>query len=141
MATSQMILFLSSLCTFYVIAILFGASIINQFYQTFLWSLMVTCLITVPPFILLPWEPFTWLQTFLFMEYKSNREFYCSINAVLVLAGSWVGAWFIPLDWESPYQVMSWLRYDGKLIVVGVAYSLLHRINISCIRWYINYNV
>lgn len=39
------------------------------------------------------------------------KQFYCSVNALSVLTGSWIGAAILLLDWDTQWKVWHLLLY------------------------------
>ena len=81
-------------------------------------------LITVPACIRLGLDITTWRHTFLDMKFKSVTGHRILVSSTSTIIGSWVGALFLPLDWDRPWQ--RWplpLIYGGTLgYVVGVLF-------------------
>ncbi|XP_019864289.1 PREDICTED: phosphatidylinositol-glycan biosynthesis class F protein-like isoform X2 [Amphimedon queenslandica] len=119
------------IAVFYVIAVLFGAPIFSQFYETMLWSTLMSSLIFIPCLTLLQWTPNEWTETLLFIKSRyTMRQFYCAVNAIAVLTGSWIGAAVLLLDWDTQWKVWPIPCYIGSLLggVVSLLIVIMRRL-------------
>lgn len=97
--------FLVLLCilgTFYFSAVIFGAPLLSQHYETFFFSLLMTILTALPCVLHLETENV--LTLFLSVFEGTDIHTYYFWNIRLTILGSWLGAVMIPLDWDRPYQ-------------------------------------
>jgi len=96
-----------SLLLFHTIIILFGAPVIQSASETFHLSCLLTvtstlpCVCTIGPSIDL-WTK-TWASYCKSREF--TREFSVLVVSVCSVAGAWLGAFPIPLDWDRPWQI------------------------------------
>lgn len=93
-----------ALTTFYITAILFGASVLSEQSETLFFAKLMTILTVLPCCLHLGKDSVFTLFTSL-MHFEGNdvcRHFLLNIRCTLF--GAWLGAVFIPLDWNRPYQ-------------------------------------
>ncbi|BES87923.1 GPI biosynthesis protein family Pig-F [Nesidiocoris tenuis] len=110
---------------FYVVAVLFGAEILSKHEETLMFGAF-TSLLTIFPMTL-----HTGRQAV--MKFMANQPalnmfhklFYRTFQFTLV--GAWVGAAFIPLDWERPWQAWPITCSFGALIgnIMGYLFVLV----------------
>lgn len=84
----------------YITAILFGAPLVSHHAQTLLLALHLALLTTPPLFYVHGLDQTTWLR--LASLQQPVDEVYG--QALGALAGAWVGAIPIPLDWDREWQ-------------------------------------
>ena len=86
------------------VAILFGAPLFELILPTCLWASFVTTLCIVPTAMHLGTDWRAWRRVFieLSVEGESQRAFLWT--TIGTLAGSWMGALALPLDWDMPFQ-------------------------------------
>lgn len=90
------------LVIFYFSAVLFGAPVFSQHYETFFFALMMTVLTALPCILHVPIEDIP--KLFLLLFEGTDLHTYYFWNIRLTILGSWLGAVMIPLDWNKPYQ-------------------------------------
>lgn len=90
------------LAIFYFCAVIFGAPLLSQHYETFFFSLLMTILTAVPCILHMDTEEV--LPLFLSVFEGTDIHTYYFWNIRLTILGSWLGAVVIPLDWDRPYQ-------------------------------------
>ncbi|XP_014247528.1 phosphatidylinositol-glycan biosynthesis class F protein [Cimex lectularius] len=88
---------------FFVIAILYGASLVQYHEQTLMFAALMSIL-TFFPICLHIGRPF--VKAFLLRNPPQNMfQTMLYQNVVFTLTGAWLGAFLIPLDWDRPWQV------------------------------------
>jgi GPI ethanolamine phosphate transferase 2/3 subunit F len=98
---------IASIFIFYFISISFGASLIETFNETLLFSLLMTFLCTLPTLILTKHDdPIESLYQLIFTNRNDlNKIEYISKSiAIGAVIGAWLGALVIPLDWDRWWQ-------------------------------------
>lgn len=93
----------SMLATFYFGAVIFGAPVSSQHYETFYFALIMTILTALPCVLHLNIENVPILFLSLFEGTDLHTDYFWNIR--LTIFGSWLGAVVIPLDWNKPYQI------------------------------------
>lgn len=83
----------------HVVAVLFGAYVIENFEATFTLSLLVASLAFIRPLI------FLGRSAFISLLERQNTESESEVKTFAVLVAAWAGAFPIPLDWDRPWQV------------------------------------
>jgi GPI ethanolamine phosphate transferase 2/3 subunit F len=113
---------ISSTLIIHLIVILFGASL-NDFINTFLFSLFLSLICVMPAFILIEHSnPVDFLFRLLIkQEFHNNTELKCFIIAKGTIIGSWFGALVIPLDWDRWWQAFPISCFFGALIGILLA--------------------
>jgi len=94
-----------SAAVFHLIAILFGASILEQSEETFCWALLMSHLVVLPACSLLGAQLEVLPRIFFSAWSDATPEAYFQCSIVFTLIGAWLGAFPIPLDWDRPWQV------------------------------------
>lgn len=87
----------------YVLAVFFGADFFDDIESTFVFSCIITTLVVVPLFF----ETGTNCLLLLFSQ-QETKKFTEKITlnvSYCVIAGAWMGAFVIPLDWDRPWQI------------------------------------
>lgn len=90
------------LFAFYFGAVIFGAPVLSQHYETFFFALLMTILTALPCILHLNLESVPTLFLSIFEGTDIHPYYFWNIR--LILLGSWLGAVIIPLDWDKPYQ-------------------------------------
>lgn len=93
---------LVTLVVFYIGAVIFGAPILTQHYETFFFALLMTILTALPCVLHLDTENIPVLFLSLFEGTDIHTYYFWNIR--LTILGAWLGAVVIPLDWNRPYQ-------------------------------------
>lgn len=93
---------LVSLAVFYFGAVVFGAPVLSQHYETFFFALLMTILTALPCVLHVDIENIATLFLSIFEGTDLNPYYFWNIR--LTVFGAWVGAVVIPLDWNKPYQ-------------------------------------
>ncbi|RNA19869.1 phosphatidylinositol-glycan biosynthesis class F [Brachionus plicatilis] len=117
--------FLVSTILVYLVAVSFGAYLIEDFLATLIFSIFLS-LISVMPFLIMikHKSPIELLERLLFrQEYKTNIEQALSRVSRGSIIGAWFGALVIPLDWDKWWQKWPISCIIGA--VVGILVSLL----------------
>lgn len=110
-----LLLILSTVTIYYVIAVLFGAEIFEKSEETLMLSIIVASLTVVPSCLNLGAEQ---TISFLVGKYTSSNPISDMImqSILLTFFGTWLGAITIPLDWERPWQKWPIPCYLGALL-------------------------
>lgn len=90
------------LFAFYFGAVIFGAPVLSQHYETFFFSLLMTILTALPCILHVNLEHIPTLFLSIFEGTDIHPHYFWNIR--LTVLGSWLGAVIIPLDWDRPYQ-------------------------------------
>ncbi|ORZ14112.1 GPI biosynthesis protein Pig-F [Absidia repens] len=105
------ILFKALLCTILVtgvlhaIIVLFGASLLDKYYSTFLFASFLAVVTVLPAFqCLAPTAGSIWVKIYLQHCPTTTNEIYAYTQVICALLGSWIGAIVLPLDWERQWQ-------------------------------------
>lgn len=112
---------------FYFSAVIFGAPVLSQHYETFFFSMLMTILTALPCLLHLDVEHVTTL--FLSLFEGTDLHLYYFWNIRLTILGSWLGAVVIPLDWNRPYQkwpVSCCIGAMGGCYLANI-FALLHK--------------
>jgi len=98
--------FIGSIFIIYLITFTFGASLIESFYETFLFSMVISLECFMPIFVYCEHSnPFDLLnRLFIKKDYKSHMETILVSIAYGGVIGAWFGALVIPLDWDRWWQ-------------------------------------
>ena len=89
----------------HVMAVLMGAPLTEQILETFVWSAMVSCLLSPSILCLLEADSDTWLRVMLCGKHGDNpcqRLVYLQTYGLAI--GAWASCFTIPLDWDRPWQ-------------------------------------
>lgn len=119
------ILVFGSAAVFHLIAILFGASILEQSEETFCWALLMSLLVVLPACSLLGAQMELVPRIFFSAWSDATPEAYFQCSIVFTLIGAWLGAFPIPLDWDRPWQVWPIPCAIGAIVgyIVGLGVS------------------
>ncbi|KAI9250025.1 GPI biosynthesis protein Pig-F [Sporodiniella umbellata] len=90
-------------CVLHFLAVLFGAPLIERVSNTFLFAAYLSILTIMPCFQSL--ESSVWIKVFVHHSPSTTSEIYAYAQAICALAGAWIGAIVLPLDWERDWQV------------------------------------
>ena len=98
--------FICLTCLVYLVAFTFGASLIENFYETTLFSMLISLECFMPILICIEHaSPFDWLnRLFIQKEFRSKLEANLVNVAFGAVIGAWCGALVIPLDWDRWWQ-------------------------------------
>ncbi|XP_074041264.1 phosphatidylinositol glycan anchor biosynthesis class F [Leptinotarsa decemlineata] len=89
---------------FYVGAVLFGAPVLSEHYETLFFSILMTILTALPVCLFLePGCVFNLFSSLTYFEGTQLQEYFL-LNIRMTVFGAWLGAIVIPLDWNKPYQ-------------------------------------
>ncbi|XP_053642914.1 phosphatidylinositol-glycan biosynthesis class F protein isoform X1 [Cherax quadricarinatus] len=88
-----------SIVTTHIVTVLYGAYLIENFEDTFTFSVLVASLAFIRPLIAL--GP----SALIIILERLNWEEECEVQCFAILLGAWLGAIPIPLDWDTPWQV------------------------------------
>eukprot|EP01113_Clastostelium_recurvatum_P007195 TRINITY_DN13339_c0_g1_i3.p1 TRINITY_DN13339_c0_g1~~TRINITY_DN13339_c0_g1_i3.p1 ORF type:complete len:187 (-),score=21.23 TRINITY_DN13339_c0_g1_i3:119-679(-) len=108
---------------FYLLAVLYGASLFDGGLDTLLWSCMMSSMCVVPGALLLGLKDRSaWANLYLGAASLTNPiECMCYGLTVGCVFGAWLGAIPIPLDWDRPWQVWPISCTYGGLIGYMIA--------------------
>ncbi|SCZ98823.1 BZ3500_MvSof-1268-A1-R1_Chr3-1g05643 [Microbotryum saponariae] len=110
----------------HVVAFTLGAPLIRSIPETFLLSLLVSILAFLPLAITFgqphPKKPerFVWLRLFSSLSPQTDLEIALLLPALGALAGAWLGAVPMPLDWDRAWQKWPTTCVVGTLLGYGV---------------------
>jgi len=90
---------------FHFIAVMFGAPFVDKAARTLLWSCLMSALTFLPTSCLFGSDVDTWQRILRLDRPRNSMEIACLLPAVGCIAGAWIGAFPIPLDWDRPWQV------------------------------------
>lgn len=107
----------------YFIAVLFGASLLDEFSNNFIFSTLLTAICLMPTFILVPHRrPLELIIRLLVnREFSSRIEEACTDVAYGGAIGSWFGCFVLPLDWDRWWQQWPVPCCFGALLGASVA--------------------
>ena len=89
----------------HVLAVLMGAPLTEQIFETFVWSVLVSALISPSILCLLEPDTDTWLRVILCGLHKDQpcqRLVFFQTYGLAI--GAWASCFTIPLDWDRPWQ-------------------------------------
>jgi phosphatidylinositol glycan class F len=114
-----------SILIIYLIAVTFGASLIEDFKETLFFSFFMTILCVAPIVLFVEHANMFSLFERLFLknEFNNNLEQKCFQVSVNAIKGAWLGCLVIPLDWDRWWQSFPICCCIGALI--GTFYGLL----------------
>jgi len=96
-----------SLILFHIALVLFGAPLLESASETFHLACLLTLTSTLPCVCTIGSSVESWMKTW--TTYSKSREFTLDFSALVIatcsVAGAWLGAFPIPLDWDRPWQV------------------------------------
>ncbi|XP_076463517.1 GPI ethanolamine phosphate transferase, stabilizing subunit-like [Babylonia areolata] len=90
---------------FHMLAVLFGAPMLESSRETFHFAMLMTSLVAVPAFCVLGADGDKWTRVFALGRPALGKETVIYITSVSSMLGAWLGAVPIPLDWDRPWQV------------------------------------
>ncbi|KAL8585159.1 hypothetical protein ACOMHN_013174 [Nucella lapillus] len=90
---------------FHVLAILFGAPVLESSRETFHFAMLMTSVVAVPAFCVLGADGDRWTTVFGLGRPALGPETVIYVTSITSLLGAWLGAVPIPLDWDRPWQV------------------------------------
>ncbi|XP_065224476.1 phosphatidylinositol-glycan biosynthesis class F protein [Planococcus citri] len=110
----------------YILAVLFGADFFDNIEGTFVFSCIMTTFVVVPLFF----ETGANCLLLLFSQQETNKftEKITLNVSYCVIAGAWVGAFVIPLDWDRPWQIWP------TPCIIGALFGYIAGELISCAR-------
>ncbi|KAG9295199.1 hypothetical protein G9A89_006180 [Geosiphon pyriformis] len=89
----------------YIIAVLFGAPLLDKIQNTLLFSIYVSLLAIFPAACALRNNGPAWARIFSDRSPETIPEKLIYYPTVGTVVGAWLGATVIPLDWDRPWQV------------------------------------
>jgi phosphatidylinositol glycan class F len=121
----SMLEFLVSTLVVHLIVVSFGASLVESITETFLLSALLSAICVMPSLLIVEHSsPLEVLQRlFIHREFVSRLEQKCVQVATGCVAGAWLGAFALPLDWDRWWQEWPLSCVFGCLIgaVIGFA--------------------
>ncbi|KAK7079573.1 hypothetical protein SK128_014755 [Halocaridina rubra] len=128
------LIFLLSLCCVcgvHIVAVLYGAYIVENFEATLTFSIVVASLALVRPLICLGPRA---LQILL---ERLNWEEDLDLQTIAIFVGAWLGALPIPLDWDRPWQAWPLTCCIGAIFgeLATSGYFLIKSFIIDPIKW------
>ncbi|XP_072312859.1 phosphatidylinositol-glycan biosynthesis class F protein [Eucyclogobius newberryi] len=97
--------FLLSCLFFHTVLVLYGAPLIDGAFETFSLAVLLTSLTTLRCLCVLGPNVQAWIRVFSRHGAMSVWDTCLQITVACTLAGAWLGAFPIPLDWDRPWQV------------------------------------
>jgi len=96
---------LAGAAVLHIVAVLFGAHLIDQFTLTLHGALFLSLLAITPAAMALGDQWSDWAR--IFGEHKLDYSLECTVYypLVLTIVGAWIGSMVLPLDWDRPWQV------------------------------------
>uniref|UniRef100_A0A914WW34 Phosphatidylinositol-glycan biosynthesis class F protein n=1 Tax=Plectus sambesii TaxID=2011161 RepID=A0A914WW34_9BILA len=89
---------------FYVVAVLFGAPLLSELYETLTFAIALSCLVFFP--LGLTFTSYDQLGRLVFENRPdTKRQLVAQRIAFGSVLGAWGGAAVIPLDWDRPWQI------------------------------------
>jgi len=106
---------------FYIIAVLFGAPVLQLMTPTMTWSIIQSICVILPLAASRHFDINLWKRVYALNDPRTAFELCASWGGIGSTVGAWFGACLIPLDWDEPWQ--TWpitLIYGGSLgFIVG----------------------
>lgn len=97
--------FFLSCLFFHTVLVLYGAPLIDSAFETFSLAVLLTSLTTLRCLCVLGPNVQAWIRVFSRHGAMSVWDTCLQITVACTLAGAWLGAFPIPLDWDRPWQV------------------------------------
>jgi len=120
---------LIGVCIFHIVAVLFGAPLIDSFFGTLLWATLMSSLCVLPAGLIVGSDFAAWKYLFLSSSTSHTlSEMGCYWSALGAAIGAWFGALPIPLDWDRPWQVWPISCTYGALLgyMLGMGWTIIH---------------
>lgn len=96
---------IGSMATFYLLAVLFGAPLLSEFEETYMFAALLSVLCVFPSCLNLgPDMTISYLTGTKPTSLNDVSEVIVK-NMQITLLGAWLGAIVIPLDWDRPWQM------------------------------------
>ncbi|KAJ2041600.1 Glycosylphosphatidylinositol (GPI) anchor assembly protein [Coemansia sp. RSA 455] len=107
--------------------VLFGAPFASQHAETFMAALNMALLGVTPAILTLKPSPEAWRKALISGEPKSVPELWAAGLFWSTFVASWAAAYFIPLDWDRPWQKWPIPIVGGAFLgnLAGLLYVLL----------------
>ncbi|KAJ2687620.1 hypothetical protein IWW39_002802 [Coemansia spiralis] len=107
--------------------VLFGAPLASQHAETFMAALNMALLGVTPAILTLKPSTEAWVKALLSGESKSVPELWAAGLFWSTFVASWSAAYFIPLDWDRPWQKWPIPTVGGAFLgnLAGLLYVLL----------------
>lgn len=121
------------LCITYVVTVLLGAQLLNNFQETLMLSVHLVALGIFPLTLYTECDDiFQFLGMITTIPVNSYSNLFVS-QLQLTLIGAWLGATVIPLDWNRPWQIWPNSCIYGALIgfyITNIYFYLIHSTDI-----------
>uniref|UniRef100_A0A914BZH1 Phosphatidylinositol-glycan biosynthesis class F protein n=1 Tax=Acrobeloides nanus TaxID=290746 RepID=A0A914BZH1_9BILA len=95
---------IATIPVFYITAVLFGAPLLSNFDDTFVFSAVLALFASFPLFYSTNGDFDQLCDIVLDYNFSSKSQYFAHRCAVGSLAGAWLGAIVIPLDWDRWWQ-------------------------------------
>ncbi|KAI8322647.1 hypothetical protein GQ54DRAFT_297255 [Martensiomyces pterosporus] len=107
--------------------VLFGAPALSQHSETFMGALNVALLGVTPAILTLKADLSAWRKALLSNEEKTLPEKWASGFFWCTIVTSWIFAYFIPMDWDRPWQKWPIPIVGGAYLgnLIGLLYVLM----------------
>jgi hypothetical protein len=89
---------------FYIIAVIFGAPIMQLMLQTVTWGVVQSIFVIVPLASARSFDISVWQRVYALNDSRTSFELCSSWGGIGSIIGAWLGACLIPLDWDEPWQ-------------------------------------
>ncbi|XP_070569633.1 phosphatidylinositol-glycan biosynthesis class F protein-like [Ptychodera flava] len=93
-----------SVLLYHLIAVLYGAAFVELVEETFMFSVLLATLSTLPCLLVLGLNGDAWSRLFTNNKPILGLESCLQQTTVITLIGAWLGAFVVPLDWDRPWQ-------------------------------------
>ena len=89
-------------CIIYLITVIFGASLFDNFLQTCAFSCLMNVICVMPLLVQIEHKNALSLlfRVLIQQDYRNNAEFKYGTVTMYSVIGAWLGALVIPLDWD-----------------------------------------
>ncbi|XP_071963897.1 uncharacterized protein [Antedon mediterranea] len=115
-------LYVASCIAFQVISVLYGAYIFENIEETFVFSVLMSTLVSLPCLLINELNQDAWNRLIIGSTLPGVESYVLAV-ACCSLLGAWLGALPIPLDWDRPWQV--WPISCSIGVVIGHGAGLL----------------
>jgi len=106
----------------YLLAVLLGAPLLENQLETLIFSVLLTTLTVIPSYYAVGPESFFDLLFGHCFHREDKLVMFAYSNLWMTIAGGWFGAFFVPLDWDRPWQVWPIPCCAGAVIGSMLAY-------------------
>jgi len=108
--------YLTSVIIYHSIAVVYGAPLSVSFTETFHFSWVLSTVTVLPALCILGPKADEWLRVLFLNKPENIYEKNLQWRFTCAVLGAWLGAFPIPLDWDTPWQVWPVSCLLGTLI-------------------------